>query len=67
MFINVKNDHEIQLSAVGKTEMALLERLSKGVHIQAFDNSQAHASFLVIAPVLLPERSHEVSTFIGEP
>jgi len=55
MFINVKNDHEIELTAVGKTEMELLERLSKGVHVQAYDNSKSHASFLIITPELLPK------------
>ena len=56
MFINVKNDHEVELTAVGLTEMKLLERLSKGVHVQAYDKSKSFASHLVITPELLPEK-----------
>lgn len=55
MFINVKNDHEVELTAVGRTEMELLEKLSKGVHVQAYDKSKSYASFLIITPESLPK------------
>ena len=56
MFVNVKkNGREIELSAVGSTDMKLLEELSKGVHVQAYDGSKYHASWLIITPELLPD------------
>ena len=56
MFINVKKNHEIELTAVGGDEIKLLEELSKGVHVQAYDKSRPYASFLIITPELLPEK-----------
>ena len=55
MFINVKNDHEIELVATGSIETKLLKALSEGVHVQAYDEGNGYASFLIITPELLPE------------
>ncbi len=57
MFVNVRNDHEIELTAVGRTDIELLEKLSKGVHVQAYDKSRGYVTFLIITPELLPEKA----------
>lgn len=55
MFIHIKSDHEIELIATGSVEIQLLERLSKGIHVQAYDKGRSYVSFLTVVPELLPE------------
>ena len=62
MFINVRKDNTIELTAVGLSERALLRRMADGVHVQAFDDSKLHANWLVLAPKLIVEEKSDKLT-----
>ena len=62
MFINVKKNGEIKLTAVGSDHMDLLKRLADGVVVQAYDDSKVCSSSIILVPVLLPDKQERSSS-----
>ncbi len=55
MNIHVRSDGSLELIGVGRRDMELLERLSNGIHVRAYDKSRVYVSFMIIEPELLPK------------